>query len=153
WDVALANLSEVTETAARAAMLDEGLQVLVGLWSGEAFSFDGRYFKVDDVTLRPRPVQSPRIPIWIGGQYPGSGPIRRAARWDGSCLFISTSYSADGIAQRDWTPDDIHSLLERVAALRPQGLEGFDVVVGGRPRQADWQAERELIRGLAAAGA
>jgi len=153
WDVALANLGEVTDPRARAAMLDEGLEVLVGLWSGEPFSYHGRYFKVDDVTLLPRPVQSPRIPIWIGGQYPRSGPVRRAARWDGSCLFISTSYAPDAISQRDWTPDDVHALLERVAGLRPQGLEGFDVVVGGRARQSDWQAERELIQGVAAAGA
>jgi len=153
WDVALANLGEQTDTRARAAMLDEGLEVLVGLWSGEAFSFHGQFFHVHDVALLPRPVQSPRIPIWIGGQYPRSGPVRRAARWDGSCLFISTSYAEDAVAQRDWTPDDVRALLATVGSLRPGGVEGFDVVVGGRARGADWQAERELIDSVGMAGA
>jgi alkanesulfonate monooxygenase SsuD/methylene tetrahydromethanopterin reductase-like flavin-dependent oxidoreductase (luciferase family) len=154
WDVALANLGEQTDTRTRAAMVDEGLDVLVGLWSGEPFSYRGRHFTVEDMTMLPRPVQRPRIPIWIGGQYPKAGPIRRAARWDGSCLFISTSYAPGAIAQRDWTPGDVRDLLGRVCGLRPNGrLDGFDVVVGGRECQADWEAERELIGALAAAGA
>ena len=31
----------------------------------------------------PRPVQSPRIPIWVAGGWPNKAPYRRAARWDG----------------------------------------------------------------------
>ncbi|MGN6598792.1 MAG: hypothetical protein ACTHMW_05860, partial [Actinomycetes bacterium] len=29
-----------------------------------------------------RPVQRPRIPIWVGGSWPNRAPFRRAARWD-----------------------------------------------------------------------
>jgi alkanesulfonate monooxygenase SsuD/methylene tetrahydromethanopterin reductase-like flavin-dependent oxidoreductase (luciferase family) len=54
----------------RAAMLDEGLEVLTGLWSGEPFSFHGRHYQIDEATLLPRPVQQPRIPIWVGGTWP-----------------------------------------------------------------------------------
>ena len=33
-----------------------------------------------------RPVQQPRIPIWVAGTWPKSmAPFRRAARWDGIC--------------------------------------------------------------------
>jgi hypothetical protein len=113
----------------------------------------GRFFHVDNVTLRPRPVQTPRIPIWIGGQYPKQGPVRRAARWDGSCLFISTNYTAESITQRDWTPDDVRTFLATVADLRPPGAGPFDMVVGGRARGSDWDAERALIEALADAGA
>jgi alkanesulfonate monooxygenase SsuD/methylene tetrahydromethanopterin reductase-like flavin-dependent oxidoreductase (luciferase family) len=153
WDVALANLGEQTDTQVRAAMLDEALDVLVGLWSGEPFTHLGRFYQAQDVMLVPRPVQTPRIPIWIGGQYPKSGPIRRAARWDGSCLFISTSYSATGISQRDWTPEDVRAFLTKVAELRPDGAGHFDMAVGGRARNADWEAERALIEAVASAGA
>jgi hypothetical protein len=117
------------------------------------FAYSGRFYQVRDVTVLPRPVQSPRIPIWIGGQYPKAGPVRRAARWDGSCLFISTSYAPGAIAQRDWTGDDVHAFLGKVAELRPTGLGGFDMVAGGRERQADWDADRALIREVADAGA
>src|SRR5579859_3999708 len=153
WDVALANLGEQTDISTRAAMLDEGLDVLVGLWSGEPFTCRGRFFQVDNVILRPRPVQTPRIPIWIGGQYPKSGPVRRAARWDGSCLFISTSYAADNTAQRDWTPEDVRAFLGRVAELRPNGAGPFDMAVGGRARGPDSDAERAALSALAEAGA
>lgn len=153
WDVALANLGEQTDTRVRAAMLDEGLDVLVGLWSGEPITYHGRFYHVNDITLLPRPVQTPRIPIWVGGQYPKTGPVRRAARWDGSCLFVPTSYSAAGITSRDWTPDDVCAFLTTVAALRPDGAGQFDMAVGGRVRKADWQAERALIDAVASAGA
>jgi alkanesulfonate monooxygenase SsuD/methylene tetrahydromethanopterin reductase-like flavin-dependent oxidoreductase (luciferase family) len=78
---------EVTDLKARARMLDEALDVLVGLWSGEPFSYRGEYYHVDEITLLPRPVQTPRIPIWVGGGWPLKGPARRAARWDGACFY------------------------------------------------------------------
>src|SRR5580658_3833052 len=67
----------------RAQMLDEGLAVLMGLWSGEPFSFSGTYFKVNDTCFLPAPVQFPRIPIWVAGTWPKRPPFRRAARYDG----------------------------------------------------------------------
>jgi len=148
WDVALANLGEQTDTRVRASMLDERLDVLVGLWSGEPFTYQGRFYQAQDVVLMPRPVQTPRIPIWIGGQYPKPGPIRRAARWDGSCLFISTSYSATGITQRDWTPDDVRAFLAMVAELRPDEAGHYDMAVGGRARKADPEASALWLRRL-----
>ncbi|MBV9169282.1 MAG: hypothetical protein JOZ81_04280, partial [Chloroflexi bacterium] len=49
--------------------------------------------------------------------------------------------------------DDVHAFLNHVAELRPNGLDGYDMVVGGRARQADWDAERALIQAVAGAGA
>jgi len=67
----------------RARKLDEALSVLVGLWSGEVFNHHGEYFHVEDVKFIPRPIQSPRVPIWVAGFWPNKPPMRRAARWDG----------------------------------------------------------------------
>jgi alkanesulfonate monooxygenase SsuD/methylene tetrahydromethanopterin reductase-like flavin-dependent oxidoreductase (luciferase family) len=75
---------EETDLGVRAAMLDEGLAVLAGLWSGEPFSFEGRHYRVRETRFLPTPVQSPRIPVWIGGYWPNRAPFRRAARWDGA---------------------------------------------------------------------
>src|ERR1022692_4706677 len=66
----------------RAELLDEGLDVLAGLWSGEKFSYQGSHFTVDPVRFTPTPVQRPRIPVWVGGVLPAARPIARAARWD-----------------------------------------------------------------------
>ena len=65
----------------RAVLLDEGLEVITRLWSGEPVNFHGACFTVKNVTLAPLPIQRPRIPIWIGGESPPA--LRRAARWDG----------------------------------------------------------------------
>jgi alkanesulfonate monooxygenase SsuD/methylene tetrahydromethanopterin reductase-like flavin-dependent oxidoreductase (luciferase family) len=71
---------EPTETKERAAMLDEGLELLRKLWSGEEVTHKGAHYTVDGVKLAPTPVQE-HLPIWIGGNKPAS--LRRAARWDG----------------------------------------------------------------------
>ena len=45
------------------AMVDEGVDVLVGLWSGESLSYSGVYYTIQKIHFLPPPVQSPRIPI------------------------------------------------------------------------------------------
>ena len=49
-----------------AAMLDEGLEVLSGLWSGQPFTHHGAHDTFDDVQFLPPPLQQPRIPVWSG---------------------------------------------------------------------------------------
>lgn len=66
-----------------ATRLDESLDVIDGLWSDGPFSYDGEVFTITDVDLRPKPVQSPRIPIVLGGRWPAKKPLQRGARWDG----------------------------------------------------------------------
>lgn len=62
-------------------MTDEALEVVTALWSGEQVNYSGVHYTVRDVTFQPAPIQSPRIPVWIGGSSPRA--LRRAARWDG----------------------------------------------------------------------
>jgi alkanesulfonate monooxygenase SsuD/methylene tetrahydromethanopterin reductase-like flavin-dependent oxidoreductase (luciferase family) len=83
WDFGF--FDEVTDSKVRARRLDEGLDVLTGLWSGQPFRYQGEQYSVHEVTFRPAPVQSPRIPIWVGGSWPNKAPLRRAAHWDGVC--------------------------------------------------------------------
>jgi alkanesulfonate monooxygenase SsuD/methylene tetrahydromethanopterin reductase-like flavin-dependent oxidoreductase (luciferase family) len=140
---------ETTEPRRRAAMLDEALDVLVGLWSGEPFEYRGEHYRVDNVTFLPRPVQRPRMPIWVGGGYPLPGPMRRAARWDGACLY---KHSPDWSWQ-DMRPTDIRELKAFVERQRSPLPESYEIVTGGRQRRADWEEERTHIRAVAAAGA
>lgn len=62
---------------------DEALQIIDGLWAGDAFSFDGDHYSVNELELAQSPEQDPRIPILLGGWWPNKKPFRRAARWDG----------------------------------------------------------------------
>lgn len=77
------NFGEELDLRTRAEMLDEGLDILTGLWSGKAFSYTGRHYRIKDTQFTPTPIQVPRIPIWVGGNWPHKAPFRRAACWDG----------------------------------------------------------------------
>ncbi len=77
------DLGEPADLKQRAAMLDEALVIVNGLWTGKTFSFHGTHFTIRNATFQPPPVQQPRIPIWVAGTWPLKAPFRRAARWDG----------------------------------------------------------------------
>jgi alkanesulfonate monooxygenase SsuD/methylene tetrahydromethanopterin reductase-like flavin-dependent oxidoreductase (luciferase family) len=67
----------------RGEMLDESLEIINGLWSGEPFAFNGKHYQVKESQFLPTPLQTPRIPVWVAGNWPHHAPFRRAARWDG----------------------------------------------------------------------
>jgi alkanesulfonate monooxygenase SsuD/methylene tetrahydromethanopterin reductase-like flavin-dependent oxidoreductase (luciferase family) len=71
---------EPDDKRVRAEKLDEGLEVLDRLWSGEPVTHHGTHYNVENITLAPSPGRG-RIPIWIGGR--SAAALRRAARWDG----------------------------------------------------------------------
>jgi alkanesulfonate monooxygenase SsuD/methylene tetrahydromethanopterin reductase-like flavin-dependent oxidoreductase (luciferase family) len=87
------SFGEPTDARLLAERLDEGLDLLDRYWSGEWVTHHGRHYQVQDVTLLPRPLQRPRVPVWIGGFWPHRRPMRRAARWDGPVpLFLSARH-------------------------------------------------------------
>src|SRR5579859_6414741 len=53
------HVGEVTDPSERARMLDEALDILVGLWSGKPFSSTGKYYQIRELTFKPVPVQQP----------------------------------------------------------------------------------------------
>jgi alkanesulfonate monooxygenase SsuD/methylene tetrahydromethanopterin reductase-like flavin-dependent oxidoreductase (luciferase family) len=142
-DASYLAFGEERSARTRGEMLDEGLEIVAGLWTGRPFSFRGRHFRVDDVTFVPRPVQEPRIPIWVGGGYPNPRPTRRALRWDGSCLYRETH----GGPWEDMSPSDVRALRDAA------GDRAYTIAVGGSRRRDDSDAERDHIRAVAAAGA
>ncbi|MGH7355886.1 MAG: LLM class flavin-dependent oxidoreductase [Candidatus Rokuibacteriota bacterium] len=54
------------------ARWDESVDVILKAFSGEPFSYDGKFFKIPETTVFPQPVQRPRPPIWITAQSPES---------------------------------------------------------------------------------
>lgn len=63
----------------RISRLEEAAQVLRLLMTTDDASFDGRFYRLDHATYRPRPVQHPHPPIWIGGS--GNRLLRIAGRY------------------------------------------------------------------------
>lgn len=117
---------EPTDAKVRAARLDEGLDVLRRLWSGEKVNHHGEHYTVDGVRLSPIPLQD-RMPIWIGGNRPAS--LRRASRWDG---WIADSSDPTGMTL---TPDDVRRSIETIGRS-----DDFDVAVLGEREQAEPEA-------------
>ncbi|MGW6282313.1 LLM class flavin-dependent oxidoreductase [Kribbella sp. NPDC055071] len=102
-----------------AEMLDEGLELIDRLWSGQPVSFAGRHYQLDGVQLTAQPLR--KIPIWIGGDLLVPAVRRRILRWDGSC-----AYKGRTDAPQQIMPDDVRRLL----AERDKSA-GFDVKVSG----------------------
>jgi alkanesulfonate monooxygenase SsuD/methylene tetrahydromethanopterin reductase-like flavin-dependent oxidoreductase (luciferase family) len=75
----LGPFGEAEDPRERARLLDDGLERLGAYWDGE---------------LEPRPLQQPRIPIWLAGRYPNRRPLRRASNWDGYFVIDLTGPDA-----------------------------------------------------------
>jgi len=131
--VEFAAFGEESDDRRRGAMLDEGLAVMAGLWSAEPFSFSGEHFRVDDVTFRPGPLQTPRIPVWIAGLWPNPRPFRRAARWDG----VFPERLAGGVLSPAEVAQIAAFVREAGAGDRP-----FDIAIGGySERQQGYESQ------------
>lgn len=135
WDIRL-----------RAAQLDEALDVVAGLWSGEPFSYAGTHYRLDRALLRPGPQQSPRIPVWVAAGWPRRGPLRRAARWDGVYL-MTVNQETDEPLQ----PSEVAEAAGVLRSQRPDSGTG-DIAINPS-REGDLAAVNEQARAFADAGA
>jgi alkanesulfonate monooxygenase SsuD/methylene tetrahydromethanopterin reductase-like flavin-dependent oxidoreductase (luciferase family) len=129
----------------RAAMLDEGLAVLLGLWSAEKFSFEGKHYNIRDAQFLPAPVQKPRIPIWVAGTWPRKPPFRRAARFDG-ILPIS------GDIETSLTPSQVRDLVAFIKSVRTSDAP-FEVIQSGETTGENSEQDRAIVVPYEEAGA
>jgi len=136
-DVEFEYFGEESDTKIRAQQLDESLDIITGLWSGKPFSYNGEHYQLNEMTFLPKPKQTPRIPIWVGGGVPHKAPFRRAAQYDGVAPVHS-----------QWpepvTPSDIDDVLEIVRAERGN-LKNYDVVICGATNGDDSKKDEEIL--------
>ena len=116
-DGAFAKVGEPNDLRTVAERLDESLDIVTGLWTGRPFSYSGRHHRIEPaMRISPRPVQRPRIPIWVVGAWPRPKSMARAYRYDGVLV--------------QGEPDP--------AAIRRQvGRRRFDICVFGESRPGD----------------
>ena len=117
----LSGTGEQTDDRERARMLDEALGILEAAWTGDVVNHRGDHYVVDGLSFLPRPVQEPRIPIWVAVRGGNRRPLRRAARYEG--VFPVEVH----------TPDLLAEIVAGVAEQRGGDLAGYDVVIGGDP--------------------
>jgi alkanesulfonate monooxygenase SsuD/methylene tetrahydromethanopterin reductase-like flavin-dependent oxidoreductase (luciferase family) len=92
----------------RARALDAGLELLTNCWNGD---------------LQPLPVQRPRVPVWVGSEWPHRQPLRRAAQWDG--------WFPVGVG----SPDQLAEGITEIRRNRPGPDRGrpYEVIASGSP--------------------
>ena len=79
----------------RGRRADEAMKVMRRLWSEDGVTHHGEFFNLTDVTVTPKPVQTPAMPLWVGGR--SSAAARRAGRLgDG---WLVSSATPDEIAE------------------------------------------------------
>lgn len=123
----------------RAELIDEGLEIVNGLWSGRPVTFHGRHYHMDEFQMRLTPLQTPRIPIWTVALWGRPKSMERVLRCDG---MLTDSSAA---------PDDIQAIKAFVAERRAL-TSPFDIVMEADTRADTPEQARAKARGWADAG-
>ncbi len=143
-DAGFYKVGEAMDLRVRAQRLDEGLQIIAGLWTGKPFSFDGQHYHVQSMTMLPVPVQKPRVPLWVVGVWQKEKSLRRALQYDG---IIPQIYKA----MRSLTAAEVKALGNYVQEYRPR-KEPFDILVGGSTPGKDRKKALKKVQPYAEAG-
>ncbi len=144
-------------TPERFALLEDALEILTRLFTGDVVQYDGRVVSLHDAQLRPLPVQRPHPPIWIGGTGPRRTlPLvaRYADAWhafgtpnslrDTSARIDQLAVEAgrdpsDILRAGSLSLDDIDTARQHAAKWRDAG---YGYLVCGWPASGDAQVER-----------
>ena len=159
-DQEFSNFGEDPDKKVLAKKTDEGLAIMEQLHTGEEVNFEGEVYKVEGARLLPRPVQRPRIPVWVGAMLPAKPGQRRAARWDGIMphvmpAMLEETQDATDIDMRPLmapTPDQIREVVEYTSSLRDTD-EPFDVIACGMTQGQDAETASATLRAYQDAGA
>lgn len=143
WDYGF--FGEQTDAKQRAQKLDEGLDIITGLWRGEMYSYEGQHYRMQPVQFLPRPLQQPRIPIWVGGSWDKHAPMRRAAHWDG---YFPLRW---GGPKTGLTVDEWRTLQQYVRQHRTTETP-FDWVHGGSTADLSASQSRAILEPLQEVG-
>ena len=144
----------------RAAVFEEALEVIRGIWTTDDFSYDGKHFSAAGITVHPRPVSKPHPPIWIGGNT--SAARKRVTMYgDGWCPFPAPAVLAKtantAAMDSDRLAEGVDDLRRRFDAAG-RDWSGLDVTFvnpdGGNPGSDKFNADAYLtgLERLAAVG-
>jgi len=134
----------------RAELLDEGLDILTGLWHGQPFLYEGKHHHIQPVKfpyIPAPPVQQPRIPIWVVGAWPYMKSMRRTLKYDGLLPAVRRHDRWGEVI-----PDDIRAINAWAEKTNTEN-KPFDIVVDGQTSGDDPAKAAGVIRPWEEAGA
>lgn len=127
-DTGFANFGEQTDRKIRAELLDEGLEIITGLWKGQPFNYKGKHYQIKELSFMspPPPVQQPRIPIWVVGAWPREKSMGRVVKYDG---ILPNKLDEQG-KHGAYNADDLRAIKTYVTEHRKLDTP-FDIVCEG----------------------
>jgi hypothetical protein len=142
-DTGFAEFGEEIDRKTRAELLDEGLDIVTGLWRGQPFNYDGKHYHIKETKFYPPPppVQQPRIPIWVVGAWPRKKSMQRVLRYDG----LLPTRMDDRDQHIELTADHIREMKNYIEVNRT-ATTPFDIVVEGRTPGDDPDRAAEISR-------
>jgi F420-dependent oxidoreductase-like protein len=99
----------------RVLQLREALQIINLLWTEERPSFEGEYYSIKETMFSPKPVQKPRIPIWIGTQ-----------KLQAPMMEETIARYGDGLNYDSKTPEDFVEKKKRMREMCENVGRNFD---------------------------
>ncbi|MFN2201142.1 MAG: LLM class flavin-dependent oxidoreductase [Caldilineaceae bacterium] len=149
-ETGFANFGEVTDRRTRAELMDEGLEIVTGLWQGQPFTYTGKHYNVRDLdTLEPSLLMPPRhIPIWVVGAWPRERSMRRVLRYDG---LLPNVLNEDG-SHEEVKPEHVRAMADYVHERRRERTP-FDIIVDGRTPGDDASQAADIVGPMEEAGA
>jgi hypothetical protein len=144
---------EVTDTRARAEMLDETIDILTLLYQRKPFDYDGKHYHLkltllDEQYYPAKPIQQPRIPLWAPVIWPRKKSMQRILKCDG---LIAEKMSPDG-KPAEVTPKDVSQMKAFVDANRTP-ISPFDIVVNGKTNDRTDSQRKDMLFPWLEAGA
>lgn len=151
-ETGFAEFGEETDRRVRAELVDEGLEILTGLWQGQPFNYDGKHYQIKPLNFpsqAPPPVQQPRIPIWVVGAWLRRKSMARALRYDG---LLPNVMDAMQTRMGRPTPGEVEQIRDYIRANRTEPGP-YDIVVEGATPGDDSAAAAAIVQPYADAGA
>jgi len=138
--------SEWNDDATRVSKTEEGVRLILKLWTEDRVDFEGRFYSARGAVLEPKPIQKPHPPIWFGTY--GRRMLKITARYgDGwipvnpkpeeyreACSILKEYMKASGRSQSmifaafDNRPAAPTTLRRRIEELRGEGCEYYTTV-------------------------
>jgi alkanesulfonate monooxygenase SsuD/methylene tetrahydromethanopterin reductase-like flavin-dependent oxidoreductase (luciferase family) len=131
----------------KAGRLSETIGLCRRLWTEDKVTYEGRYFRLDDEGILPKPIQKPTIPIWLATGSGTAGPaLDRVARLaDG---WLSTGPTPEAFSETRGAIADLSRKYGRPAPVDPALLFAAIRIDadGARAREEGWAWMESFFR-------
>lgn len=119
----------------RYARTDEWLDIVDSMWKHDHFSFQGKYYQVEDVVMQPKPISKPRPVVYAGGESEAAKELI-ARKCDG---YVMHGDSAEIVSKK------INNMQARREKLNLPKMK-FGVAAFAIVRESEKKAKAELER-------